>query len=126
MRLQFLGSGDAFGSGGRFNTCFHLERSAHGNVLIDCGASSMIAIRKWQVDPNVISTIVVTHLHGDHFGGIPFFLLDAQLIIARMNSSSRRHTTAWSSSSSRAPIPPEPSRCRDRAASCCAGRSPAD
>ncbi|MBV8407094.1 MAG: hypothetical protein JOY64_05660 [Alphaproteobacteria bacterium] len=45
--------------GGRFNTCFHLERSLHGNVLIDCGASSMIAIRKWQVDPNVISTIVV-------------------------------------------------------------------
>ncbi|MEA2850783.1 MAG: hypothetical protein QOE02_802, partial [Rhodospirillaceae bacterium] len=37
MRLQFLGSGDAFGSGGRLNTCFHLERAAHGNVLIDCG-----------------------------------------------------------------------------------------
>jgi hypothetical protein len=48
MRLQFLGSGDAFGSGGRFNTCFHLERPADGNVLIDCGASSMVAIRKWQ------------------------------------------------------------------------------
>ena len=39
MRLQFLGSGDAFGSGGRFNTCFHLMRAAQGNVLIDCGAS---------------------------------------------------------------------------------------
>ena len=46
MRLTFLGSGDAFGSGGRLNTCFHLERSAHGNVLIDCGATSMVAIRK--------------------------------------------------------------------------------
>jgi ribonuclease BN (tRNA processing enzyme) len=83
MRLQFLGSGDAFGSGGRFNTCFHLERRAHGNVLIDCGASSMIAIRKWGVDPNGISTILVSHLHGDHFGGLPFFLLDAQLISRR-------------------------------------------
>jgi ribonuclease BN (tRNA processing enzyme) len=83
MRLQFLGSGDAFGSGGRFNTCFHLERAAHGNVLIDCGASSMVAIRKWQVDPNGISTVLVSHLHGDHFGGLPFFLLDAQLISRR-------------------------------------------
>jgi ribonuclease BN (tRNA processing enzyme) len=83
MRLQFLGSGDAFGSGGRFNTCFLLERPAQGNVLIDCGASSMIAIRKWQVDPNAISTVLVSHLHGDHFGGIPFFLLDAQLISRR-------------------------------------------
>src|SRR5438045_9066267 len=83
MRLQFLGSGDAFGSGGRFNTCFHLERSQHGNLLIDCGASSMVAIRKWGVDPNAISTVLVSHLHGDHFAGLPFFLLDAQLISRR-------------------------------------------
>ena len=79
MKLQFLGSGDAFGSGGRFNTCFHLTRALGGNVLVDCGASSMVAIRKWDVDPNGISTILVSHLHGDHFGGIPFFLLNAQL-----------------------------------------------
>ena len=83
MHLQFLGSGDAFGSGGRFNTCFHLERQAHGNVLIDCGASSMVAIRKWQVEPNAVSTVLVSHLHGDHFGGLPFFLLDAQLVSRR-------------------------------------------
>ncbi len=69
MRLQFLGSGDAFGSGGRFNTCFHLERAAHGNLLVDCGASSMVAIRKWEVEPNAISTVLVSHLHGDHFAG---------------------------------------------------------
>ncbi|MBL6652804.1 MAG: MBL fold metallo-hydrolase, partial [Reyranella sp.] len=83
MQLQFLGSGDAFGSGGRFNTCFHLWRKAHGNVLIDCGASSMVAIRKWQVDPNAISTVLVSHLHGDHFAGLPFLLLDAQLVSRR-------------------------------------------
>ena len=83
MRLRFLGSGDAFGSGGRFNTWFHLERQAHGHVLIDCGASSMVAIRKWEVDPNGISTVLISHLHGDHFGGLPFFLLDAQLISRR-------------------------------------------
>jgi ribonuclease BN (tRNA processing enzyme) len=83
MRLQFLGSGDAFGSGGRFNTCFHLERRQHGHVMIDCGASSMVAVRKWGVDPNGISTILISHLHGDHFGGLPFFLLDARLISRR-------------------------------------------
>jgi ribonuclease BN (tRNA processing enzyme) len=83
MRLQFLGSGDAFGSGGRFNTCFHLTRHQHGNVLVDCGASSMVAIRRWGVDPNAISTVLVSHLHGDHFAGLPFFLLDAQLVSRR-------------------------------------------
>ena len=80
MRLQFLGSGDAFGSGGRFNTCFHVERVGHGNLMVDCGASSMVAIRKWQVEPNAISTVLVSHLHRDHFAGLPFFLLDAQLV----------------------------------------------
>jgi ribonuclease BN (tRNA processing enzyme) len=83
MRLQFLGSGDAFGSGGRFNTCFHVERAAHGHLLVDCGASSMVAIRKWNVEPNAISTVLVSHLHGDHFAGLPFFLLDAQLVSRR-------------------------------------------
>ena len=83
MRLQFLGSGDAFGSGGRFNTCFHLERAAHGNLLVDCGASSMGAIRKWGVDPNAVSPVLGSHLPGDHFPGLPFFLLDAQLVSRR-------------------------------------------
>jgi ribonuclease BN (tRNA processing enzyme) len=82
MRVQFLGCGDALGSGGRFNTCFHIQDRG-GSFLIDCGASSMIAIRKFGVDPNTIRAILITHLHGDHFGGLPFLILDAQLISRR-------------------------------------------
>ena len=43
----------------------------------------MVAIRKWEVEPNAISTVLVSHLHGDHFAGLPFFLLDAQLVSRR-------------------------------------------
>jgi ribonuclease BN (tRNA processing enzyme) len=82
MRIQFLGTGDAFGSGGRLNTCFLVDRGERG-FLIDCGASSMIAIRRFEVDPNAIDAIVLSHLHGDHFGGLPFFILDAQLVSRR-------------------------------------------
>ena len=82
MRVQFIGSGDAFGTGGRFNTCFRVER-ASDDFLIDCGASSMIAMRKLGVDPNAIRTIFISHLHGDHFGGLPFFILDAQFYSRR-------------------------------------------
>lgn len=82
MRLQFVGSGDAFGTGGRFNTCFRIERPG-GDFLIDCGASSMIAMRKLGIDPNAIGTIFISHLHGDHFGGLPFFILDAQFYSRR-------------------------------------------
>jgi len=82
MRLQFIGSGDAFGSGGRFNTCFHLT-GARTNALIDCGASSLIALKRARIDRDAIGTILVTHFHADHFGGIPFFVLDAQLVAKR-------------------------------------------
>jgi ribonuclease BN (tRNA processing enzyme) len=77
MKLQFLGSGDAFGSGGRFNMCMLAETGVR-KFLIDCGASSLIAMKRFRVAPNDISAILITHLHGDHFGGIPFFILDAQ------------------------------------------------
>ena len=82
MKVQFLGSGDAFGSGGRMQTCTYAHQGQN-HFLIDCGSSAMIGIRKYGVDPNLISHIFLTHLHGDHFGGIPFFLLDAQMISKR-------------------------------------------
>lgn len=82
VNVKFLGSGDAFGSGGRFNTCI-LVSSREGAFLVDCGASSMVAMRRFGVDPNEIGLILVSHLHGDHFAGIPFFILDAQLVSKR-------------------------------------------
>jgi ribonuclease BN (tRNA processing enzyme) len=77
ISVTFLGSGDAFGSGGRFQSCILVDAMRH-RFLLDCGASSLIAIKKHGVPPSSIGTILVTHLHGDHFGGIPFFVLDAQ------------------------------------------------
>ncbi|MGH7406796.1 MAG: MBL fold metallo-hydrolase [Candidatus Methylomirabilales bacterium] len=77
VEILFLGSGDAFGSGGRFQTCFHV-RSEATQFLIDCGASSLIAMRRFGVDPSCLDIILLSHLHGDHFGGLPFFVLDAE------------------------------------------------
>lgn len=75
VRLRFLGTGDAFGSGGRFQACILVEAD-DGRVLLDCGASSLIALKRAGIDPNTIDAIAVSHYHGDHFGGIPFFVLD--------------------------------------------------
>jgi ribonuclease BN (tRNA processing enzyme) len=77
IELQFLGSGDAFGSGGRLQTCL-LLRGAGAPVLIDCGASSLIAMKRAGVNPSAIGVVLLTHLHGDHFGGVPFMILDGQ------------------------------------------------
>ncbi|HET7885878.1 MAG TPA: MBL fold metallo-hydrolase [Bradyrhizobium sp.] len=77
MQLRFIGCGDAFGSGGRGNTCFHVT-GERVNFLIDCGASSLPALKRQGIAPNDIELILITHFHGDHFGGLPFLLLDAQ------------------------------------------------
>ena len=76
--VRFLGSGDSFGSGGRFQTCIMVSVAGR-RFLVDCGASSLVAMRAQGIEPNSISAILVTHLHGDHCAGVPFFLMDAML-----------------------------------------------
>jgi len=82
VKVQFAGCGDAFGSGGRFNTCLHVEDGAR-SFLVDCGASSLVALKKAGIDRGAIDAILLTHFHADHFGGIPFFILDQQLNVKR-------------------------------------------
>jgi ribonuclease BN (tRNA processing enzyme) len=77
LRLTFLGSGDAFGSGGRLQTCMLVEGEGR-RWLLDCGATSLVALRRAGIDPATIDAILISHLHGDHFGGVPFVLLDGQ------------------------------------------------
>ena len=77
MQLRFVGCGDAFGSGGRFNTCFHVT-GARVNFLIDCGASSLPALKRQGIARDDIDLVLITHFHGDHLAGLPFLLLDAQ------------------------------------------------
>ncbi|HWQ62317.1 MAG TPA: MBL fold metallo-hydrolase [Negativicutes bacterium] len=82
IQVTFLGSGDAFGAGGRLQPCI-LVRHLAGMFLIDCGASAMISLRRYGVDPNGLDFVLISHLHGDHFGGIPYLILDGQLVSKR-------------------------------------------
>lgn len=77
MEIRFVGSGDALGSGGRFQTCIRLQADEY-TALIDCGATSVTAMKAQHVDPGEVDVVVVSHLHGDHFGGLPFLVLDGQ------------------------------------------------
>lgn len=76
MELTVLGCGDAFGNGGRNNTSF-LVTDQNESVLLDCGASTLIRLKHEGIDLKSISTIIISHFHGDHFGGIPFFLISS-------------------------------------------------
>lgn len=77
MKLTVVGSGDAFGSGGRLQTCYHVVPEGGGPFLIDCGATALIGMHRLGLDPDSVSTIFVSHLHGDHFAGLVWWLLYA-------------------------------------------------
>jgi len=75
FRVRVLGCGDAFASGGRFQTAFLLE-IGEGRLLVDCGATTLVALQRAGIDPSTIDAVLISHLHGDHVGGLPFLLLD--------------------------------------------------
>lgn len=74
MRLIFLGTGDAFNSGGRFFTSILIDGSLR--ILLDCSPNVVYALEKIRYPVNTISHILITHVHGDHAGGLPFILLN--------------------------------------------------
>ena len=82
MKLTIVGCGDAFGSGGRLQTGYHVDLGDH-RFLIDCGATSIIGLNRLGIDPNAISTIFISHLHGDHFAGLVWWLLHSQHVAKR-------------------------------------------
>jgi ribonuclease BN (tRNA processing enzyme) len=100
--VTFAGSGDAFGSGGRYQACIHLRGlRGHAPVLLDCGATSLSALKHLGLDPCEIEAVFVSHLHGDHFAGLPFLILDGQfsrrtrpLNVAGPQGTARRLTDA--------------------------------
>ena len=63
-------------------TCYHVDTGAE-RFLIDCGATSIIGLNRLGYDPNAIDTIFISHLHGDHFAGLVWWLLHAQHVARR-------------------------------------------
>jgi ribonuclease BN (tRNA processing enzyme) len=78
VKLTFAGSGDAFGAGGRFQTCLLIDAPGL-RAALDFGASSLVALHRLNIAHNSIDAVVLTHIHGDHCGGLPFMLMDAML-----------------------------------------------
>lgn len=82
MKLTIAGCGDAFGSGGRLQTCYHVE-TGDRRFLIDCGATAMIGLNRVGIDPNQVGTIFISHLHGDHYSGLVWWMIHAHHVARR-------------------------------------------
>jgi ribonuclease BN (tRNA processing enzyme) len=82
MKLHILGCGDAFGSGGR-NQSGYLVEASDRLFLLDCGPTTLLAMKRAGFDPRRLDAIFLSHLHGDHFGGVPFFIIDYLYVKSR-------------------------------------------
>lgn len=75
LEVLFVGTGDAFGSGGRRNSAI-LVRQRGCTILLDCGPTTLLGLRELGIDPRDIDAVAISHFHGDHAAGLPFLLLD--------------------------------------------------
>ncbi|MCA9539520.1 MAG: MBL fold metallo-hydrolase [Myxococcales bacterium] len=77
IQLTILGSADAFNGTGRGNSCYLVEDPG-GTYAVDFGPTAMVACRRLGFDPTRLDAIYLTHLHGDHIGGIAQLFIDQQ------------------------------------------------
>jgi ribonuclease BN (tRNA processing enzyme) len=78
IKIRVLGCGDAIASGGRHTTSFAIVNGSDVD-LIDCGVSTLVRLKQEGIDPSTIQRIFLSHFHGDHFGGVPFVLLQRKI-----------------------------------------------
>ena len=79
MKLTILGSCSAYPTLDRFTTSQILQINGK-SFLIDCGEGTQIQLRNNKIKFNSIEDILISHLHGDHFFGLPGLILTFNLL----------------------------------------------
>ncbi len=79
FQLTILGSSSAIPTSEKYPTAQVLK--VHERFfLIDCGEGTQIRLRKFRINFSRIRHIFISHLHGDHFFGLPGFILTRNLL----------------------------------------------
>ena len=70
IKVVLLGSGSSYPSPNRYHPAIAVIYEGR-SVLFDCGEAAQIRLQEAGVSPMKIDSIFITHLHGDHFFGLP-------------------------------------------------------
>lgn len=79
FELLILGSSAATPTANR-NPTAQLLNIAERFFLIDCGEGTQMQMRKYKARFQSVNHIFISHLHGDHFYGLPGFLASIHLL----------------------------------------------
>jgi len=74
VTVRFLGTGDAFNTRARCHASY-LVTAPSATVMLDCGPSALLAMHRDGISVETIDAVFLSHLHGDHFAGLPFLFL---------------------------------------------------
>ncbi len=85
VNVLMLGTGDAFASGGRSHSGYLIDAGA-ARVLMEAGPDVLGSLKRERIAPESIDLVLISHLHGDHFAGLAFLMLEYAY-------ESRRRTT---------------------------------
>ena len=76
IRIDFLGTGNAFTPSGRLHALTLID----GKILIDTPPTLITQLRRKGLKTSEIENILFTHWHADHTFGFPFFMLERKYI----------------------------------------------
>jgi ribonuclease BN (tRNA processing enzyme) len=76
VTVTLLGTGDAFSSYGRAQAGYLIDVPGNGGILLEAGPAVLTELKQNGRTTNDFDYLIVSHLHGDHFGGLPFLLLE--------------------------------------------------
>ena len=74
MKLVFLGTSSMVPTKDR-NVLSTYLRHEDSHILIDCGEGTQRQLKKVNISPTKINTLLISHWHGDHVLGIPGLLM---------------------------------------------------
>jgi ribonuclease BN (tRNA processing enzyme) len=75
LEVTVLGAGDAFASRGRLQAAYVIEAGG-SHILMEAGPTLLASIKRSAIKPADLDFVLISHLHGDHFAGLPFLMLE--------------------------------------------------
>ena len=82
VRITCLGTGDAFNGAGRAHSCYWVDDEA-GAFVVDFGPTALQRVHHTGRDLERLDAVFLTHLHGDHIGGLAVLLCTLQYEMPR-------------------------------------------